>query len=449
MHTAINSKPKTKRKRPPPSLRMVHSWPDADKQALLELSPQVENYPFILRSPHSALQRGMIEHPGSVVAFCGRRFGKTDANVNRLYYWLPQKPGLYWWVGLSWQSASLKRGWREVTTIARKWLKAHGYDERSHINNSNHEIRLPGLGEIWFRTADNPPSLAGEGVMGAVVDEFSLMQEIIWTEYIQATLLDYDGWVSFGGVPKGNNWASALWRNAAAKPGWKQIHATSYDNPFIKPTSIDAIRDDPNTPEFFFRQEYLAEILSAEGMVFRRITEAATATALDAAQPGRAYVAGVDVADLQDFTVISIFDTTSREQVYLDRFNQVGYEALEDRIHAAYERFNVQTIVIEDNSIGTPVIDHLRSRNMRIVPFHTSHTTKQPLIQSLRSAFEHGTIRIINDPVQVGELQSYESKRTANGFSYSAPKGMHDDTVMAMALAWHALDTGRISIWVG
>jgi hypothetical protein len=99
-------------------------------------------------------------------------------------------------------------------------------------------------------------------------------------------------------------------------------------------------------------------------------------------------------------------------------------------------------MVIEDNSIGQPVIDHLRGRGMRVTGFHTSSASKMPLIQALQSAFEHSNIRIINDPVQINELQAYESKRTAAGFSYSAPEGMHDDTVMALALAWHGIAQG-------
>lgn len=428
--------------------RIARQMRPEHRAAVLTAGQQDAPRPFDLRPPHSDLQRQMVEWPGTVVAFCGRRYGKTDANASRIYHWLPRRPGLYWWVGLSWRSASLKRAWREMTTVARRWLAAQGLDERGHINNSNHEIKLPGLGEIWFRTADNPPSLAGEGVMGVVLDEFSLMQEIVWTEYVQATLLDYGGWASFGGVPKGNNWAASLWRGAADKPDWLQAHATSYDNPFIDAAGIDAIRDDANTPEFFFRQEYLAEILSAEGMVFRRITEAATATALDGPGDGRAYVAGVDVADAQDFTVVCVMDTASREQVYLDRFNKVGYEALEDRLYAAYRRFGVQTMLIEDNSVGQPVIDHLRGRGMSIVPFHTSAASKGPLIQSLQAAFEHGELRILNDPVQMGELQAYESRRTASGMSYSAPGGMHDDCVMALALAWHAVGSSGHGIHV-
>jgi hypothetical protein len=200
-------------------------------------------------------------------------------------------------------------------------------------------------------------------------------------------------------------------------------------------------------PERIFRQEILAEFIEDGGGVFRRVLDAAVLNALDAPNPDSTYVAGVDVADALDFTVVSIMDAKSREQVYLDRFNRVGYEALEDRLHAAYNRFRLTAMLIEDNSIGQPVIDHLRRRGMNIVPFHTSSVTKQPLIQGLQSAFEHATIKIINDPIQVGELQAYESKRTAAGFSYSAPAGMHDDCVMALALSWLGVSTPPLEVF--
>jgi hypothetical protein len=183
-----------------------------------------------LKSPHSDKQHDLITYPGNVVTFAGRRWGKTDANVERIYKSMLTAPGLYWWVGLSWKSASMKRAWREVNAIARQVLRALGLDERNYINRSRYEVEIPGMGEIWFRTADNPPSLAGEGIQGAVLDEFSLMLEIVWTEYVQATLLDFGGWASFAGVPKGNNWAAGLWRNAADKEGWIQLHNRRYQD---------------------------------------------------------------------------------------------------------------------------------------------------------------------------------------------------------------------------
>ena len=50
------------------------------------------------------------------------------------------------------------------------------------------------------------------------------------------------------------------------------------------------------------------------------------------------------------------------------------------------------------------------------------------------------TYRIINDPTTIGELLSFEGRRSpSGGFSYSAPDGMHDDCVMSLAIAWHSI----------
>ena len=76
---------------------------------------------------------------------------------------------------------------------------------------------------------------------------------------------------------------------------------------------------------------------------------------------------------------------------------------------------------------------------MKIIPFHTGSATKTPIIQNLQSAFEHEEISILADEVTINELSAYEAKKTASGYSYNAPAGMHDDTVMALAIGWDAI----------
>ena len=163
---------------------------------------------------------------------------------------------------------------------------------------------------------------------------------------------------------------------------------------------------------------------------------------LEAQEPdaNKQYVAGVDVASSIDFTVVSVMDVQEKALVYMDRFNRVDYNVLENRLESLYRRWHLDSMKVEANSIGQPVIDHLYSKGLSIIPFTTTSATKQSIIQNLQSAFEHGEIRIINDPVLVGELLSFESKRSpSGGFSYSAPSGMHDDTVMSLAIAWSAI----------
>ena len=394
-----------------------------------------------MRKPHSALQREMIVYPGNVVAFAGRRFGKTDAFVQRLFFHMRRKPGLYWWVGLSWRSASMKRAWRLVSFYARRILRSMGLSEREHINKSTSEIEIPGLGRIWFRSAENPESMAGEGIRGVVLDEFSLMQQIVWTEYVQATLIDYGGWAAFAGVPKGRNWAANLWSAAAGREGWRQLHATSYDNPFNDPAAIDRIRQE--VPESLFRQEYLAEVVDDAGGVFRGV--AAVSTAVPAGpKPDNTgqYVFGIDWAFSHDYTAVCVMDAVERRQVHLDRFNGVDYSLQRERILALAHRYRPSVIVAEANAMGRPNNEELRRAYPHVQDFTTGNLSKQEIIQALAGAIERGQITLLNDPVQIGELQAYEGERLPGGATrYGAPDGMHDDTVMALALAYQAIAT--------
>jgi hypothetical protein len=195
-------------------------------------------------------------------------------------------------------------------------------------------------------------------------------------------------------------------------------------------------------PQRTFEQEILATFTDLSGGTFRGVMDCAVLTPLDGPVEGRQYAAGVDVAAKVDFTVAVIFDVASKEMVYMDRFNRIDYNMLEDRLAALYRRFNLQSMTIEDNSIGLPVFDHLRARNLNVIPFHTSNSSKHIIISDLAAAFEHRDIKILNDPILIGELQAYEGKRTPGGsFTYSAPDGMHDDCVMATAIAWQGVST--------
>ena len=57
----------------------------------------------------------------------------------------------------------------------------------------------------------------------------------------------------------------------------------------------------------------------------------------------------------------------------------------------------------------------------------------------LKSALEHSKVKLLNNEIQKKELLAFEEKGSVNGsFSYSAPSGLHDDCVMALAMAWDA-----------
>ncbi|MBI3942953.1 MAG: hypothetical protein HY326_08065 [Chloroflexi bacterium] len=402
-----------------------------------------------LQRPHSDGQAEVIEYPGNVVLFCGRRWGKTTAGASRILLSAIQRPGLYWWVGLSWRSASLKRAWRVLKHYTRAMWRAAGLDPGPHIRESDKELYLPGGSVIWLRTAERPDSLAGEGVRGVVLDEFSLMSPSVWEEFIEATLLDYGGWAFFAGVPKGKNWAARLFTQAGEREGWIARRYTTYDNPHLNKARIDEVRD--HTPEAIFMQEYLAAVLDDAGAVFRRVIEAATALEQEQALPGHEYVLGVDWGRTTDFTVFAVIDLTLNELVYLDRFNQIGYELQAGRLQSLRKRFNPTAIIAEANSMGRPIIERLQAEGLPVQAFTTTNASKAQIVEGLALAFERGEFHIIPDPVLIGELQAFAQERLPSGLiRYGAPEGMHDDTVMALAIGYYGANQatpGQIEFW--
>ncbi len=377
-------------------------------------------------------------HPGQLevhnsearfkVLSAGRRWGKTRLGVNECLD-AASKGGRAWWVSPSYKTSEV--GWRPLRQIARKIPNAE-------VRLADRVVILPGGGMVAIRSADNPDSLRGEGLDFVVMDECAFMQKEAWAEAIRPALSDRLGRALFISTPKGRNFFWELYqRGVREEEGWQAWTFPTSSNPYISASEVEAAKRD--LPEMIFRQEYLAEFIDDQGGVFRRVQEAAV---LDPQEPqaGRQYVAGVDVASSIDFTVVSVLDAESKEMVYMDRFNRVDYPVLINRLESVYHRYHLTSMVVESNSIGRPVIDELVTRGLNIVPFTTTSATKQSIIQNLQSAFENAQIKILNDPVLVGELLSFESKRNASGsFSYSAPDGMHDDCVMSLAIAWSGM----------
>jgi len=322
-------------------------------------------------------------------------------------------------------------GWRLIRRLA---VQLPGAD----IRQSERLVTLPNGGEIQVRSADNPDSLRGEGLDFVVMDECAFIHEDAWQEALRPALSDRKGRAMFISTPKGRNWFWRIWQRCVDEhdPEWQGWQLPTIDNPFIDPAEIDAARQ--GLPERIFSQEYLAQFLDDAGGVFRRVMEAATATAQSGHIGEHEYVIGADWGRQHDFTALAVLDVTTSELVALERFNQIDYAIQVGRLQALAERFHPRAIVAESNSIGIPVIEQLQRVGLPVVPFTTTAASKQIAVDALALAFERGSLRILPDPVLIAELQAYESERLPSGMlRYGAPAGMHDDTVMALALAWH------------
>ena len=364
---------------------------------------------------------------------CGRRFGKDVIERNYAAEGVIAAEPVGWYEP---DYKSLLQNWSWMCNALAPITKRKSEQERT--------ITTVNGGVIEFWSLENKDASRGRHYKRVVINEAAKVPhlEYSWNAVIRPTLLDLEGGAMIGSTPKGMNYFWQLYRRGMdeADPLWSSWSYTTYDNPYIDKNEIDELKR--SQPEIIFRQEIMAEFITDMGSVFRRVQEAATAEIVTEAQPGRQYIAGVDVASAVDYTVVTVIDVEAKAAVYLDRFNRVDYNVLVDRLEAIHKRYNLDAMKIESNSIGQPVIDMLYGRGMNIIPFTTTNATKQTVIQNLQAAFEHGNIRVINDPVLIGELLSFESKRNASGsFSYAAPEGMHDDCVMSLAIAWDGLQS--------
>lgn len=372
-------------------------------------------------------------HPARFkVVACGRRWGKT-----RLGLLLCLETALQgkraWWVAPTYKLAGV--GWRGLWGLCRQIPGVK-------INKSERLITFPSGGTAQVQSADDPDSLRSEGLDRVIVDECAYMKEEAWTASLRPALSDRIGDAFFISTPKGRNW---LWRNyqkgiSGDNPSWGSWQYPTSNNPYIDPAEIEAARLD--MPEALFRQEYLAEFIEDAGLVFRNIMRQIARPPAGAGPLMVAYVMGVDWAQQNDWTVALVMDAATRQVVAIDRFNQIDYKTQRDRIASLAETWGVGHILAETNAMGQPNVEALQEAGLPVEGFTTTAQSKPRIIQQLQLAFEQGNVWILDNPVLIGELQAYEQERRASGWKYEAPAGMHDDTVIALALAYEAAIMG-------
>lgn len=318
---------------------------------------------------------------------------------------------------------------------------------------SRMEALFPTDGRVVFRSLDDPDNARGHTADGVIIDEVADVQPRAWYEVLRPMLTDRGGWLFAMGTPRGRNWVWAEHTNAAGRPdsiAWQAplLGAQIVDghlvraphpleNPAIPWTEIERLWS--TLPERTFRQEILAEFVETGGGVFRNVREMATGGRVGYSL-GNEYAIGVDWGKLADFTVLAVIDCTNQRMVELDRFNQIDYQVQVGRLLALCERYHPRTVVVERNSVGEPLIEQLQRQGLPVVPFLTTAASKQTLIDALALALERRELILLNDPVLIAELEAFEMERMPSGMlRYGAPQGMHDDCVIATALAWMAM----------
>jgi len=383
--------------------------------------------------PHAG-QKEVHNHPSRFrVLAGGRRWGKTRLGVMESFE-AAINGGRAWWVSPSYKMGAV--GWRPISRLA-------GDMPAVNVKYGERLVTFPSGGTVQVRSADDPDSLRGEGLDYCVMDECAFMNQRTWTEAIRPALSDRKGKALFISTPKGRNWFYRLHqRGQEGNEQWQAFNFPTRTNPHIPSDEIEAARQD--LPERIFAQEYEAAFLDDAGGVFRRVLDAVNDGEVLDVEDER-FTIGCDWGRQNDATVFAVVGLRSGELIELDRMTQTDYQTQVTRLEALWQRYGKNTdIIAETNAMGGPIVEALQNAGLPVTPFTTTNNSKAQIIDGLALAFERGEIHIPRDPVLIGELQAFESKRLASGATrYSAPDGMHDDTVMALALAWSAREDSR------
>ncbi len=341
--------------------------------------------------------------------------------------WEEGKPGwIGWWVAPVYGQAEI--GYRRCKSLFHAALVK--------CNDSKLTITLPNGALLYFKSAEKPDNLYGEGVQALVVDEVTRVKEASWWA-LRTTLTQTRGPVRLIGNPKGKkNWFYRWCVTARAGDDSEAVyyHLRSSENPHLDPREIEAAKK--NLPPHVYAELYEGIAQDDETGVFRKV-RACVGPCLSAPLAGHKYGAGTDLARLQDWTVTIVMDRESKKVVHKDRFNTIDWSLQKARIKTTLAKYNNAETLLDSTGVGDPVYDDLRKMGVKVRGYQFSGPSKEMLIENLAMGFEKQEFTIPEDESLLAEIDIFEYRLTrAGNVTYSAPPGYNDDQVIGLALAW-------------
>jgi len=384
------------------------------------------------RPPLYPKQEAAIFDPARIVNIeASTKSGKTVGCLAWIFEqaWCGPRNVNHWWIAPYYGQAK----------IAYRRMKNGTEGGELRYHDGELWLRLKSNGAyIWFKSGENPDALYGEDVYSAVIDEASRVRQESWYA-IRSTLTATRGPIRIIGNVKGKkNWAYKMARRAEAgaiRMAYHRIIAhDAVEAGVLAAQEIeDAQRD---LPESVFNELYLA-IPSEDGS--NPFGIAAIRDCIVPTVESQPVVWGWDLARKADWTVGIALDANGRVCRF-ERF-QRSWPETEDTIADLTK--NTLT-VLDSTGVGDPVLGNLDRRgNGNHHGFIFSQRSKQQLMEGLASAIQRGEI-YFPDGVLTQELEDFTYEHTRTGVRYTAPEGLHDDCVCALALAWHGY---RNMVW--
>lgn len=203
--------------------------------------PRVVEIPYAPRPQQKTVHASMGKARFGVLV-CHRRFGKTVLAVNELL------KGAMTCKKVRPRFAYIGPTYRQSKQVA--WDYAQFYSRPipgQTPNQSELRIDYPNQGQLRLYGSDNPDSLRGIYLDGAVLDEYGMHPAKTFSEVLSATLVDRGGWAMFCGTPNGRNQfyeiaEQAKAEQAAGNPDWFYAEHKASETGLLDPAYLQSAR---------------------------------------------------------------------------------------------------------------------------------------------------------------------------------------------------------------
>lgn len=358
-----------------------------------------------------------------------RRARKSTLSINLLIREACRNAGKRYGYITSTYTAAKNIIWRDPNML-KKYLPVEFV---SRTNESELYVEFANKSILSIHGSDKPDSLRGIDFEGIVNDEFSLMKTMVWEEILRPIIAQNPKrWAMFTFTPKGRNHAYKYWTKAKEDPLWRRYELKGEDSLIIPWDELMLLKKE--IPMRTYMQEIQCEFNEDSSGVFKGVDHCVSGV-LQERQKGLTYITGVDLAKVEDFTVVITICKETREVVAFKRFNQLDWSIQKEAIIGETRKYN-SLAVVDATGVGDPIVEDLKKAGVNVLPYQITAPSKKELIDRLVVSIEQRLITFPNIEVLVDELKNYSYEITASrNIRYGAPEGMHDDCVIALALA--------------
>lgn len=368
-----------------------------------------------------------------------RRSGKDKTVLQVVIKKMWQRVGTYFYIFPTYNQGR-KVLWDGIDKNGMPFLDHFPADIVASRNEAEMRIELTNGSAFQIVGCDSIDNIVGTNPVGVVFSEYSVGKAEAW-DYIRPILAENEGWAIFDFTPRGMNHGWKILQQAKAEESWFYQVLTVDDTQALTPETIAA--EQRQMPEDLFYQEYYCRFLEGAGRVFRNIDACIYDDRYEEnvdqrfqIDHHRTYRLGIDLAKLNDFTVVTAVDLTTFKCFVAERFNKIDYPLQKAKIQAQHFRFNKAPITMDSTGVGEPIYDDLNAMGLSPTGYHFTEQSRKDLLTNLQILLEQEIIKIPNDPILIDELRSFQYELTDSGkVKMAVPDSLHDDMVMSLALA--------------